>query len=143
MTPVFCFVLGLFFVVVCGAPIMYGADETTSSTTTTPWQQKLKYTFTAIAGNNYLVKWTTEIHADTAADAIHVRLQLDDTTTYNEQEWHPNPDIASGWAVASGFVKIDNPGAGSHDVDIDYSTSTAGQTVSIRRARIWIQEVNV
>ncbi len=136
-------ILALLVFVCHAAPIMYSADETTSSTTSTTMQEKLKHTFTAGTGKNYLIQWTAEIHAEPAADAIKVHLVFDDTTTYDEQEWHPNPDIASGWAVATGFVKVDNPGAGSHDFDIDYASSTAGQSVSIRRARIWIQEVNV
>lgn len=141
----YCYYIILFFFIfyALGSPIEYSADETTTSTTLTTMQQKLRHTFNAKDNISYLVEWTAEIHATTASDLIQICLELDDTTVYNQQNWHPSPDVSGGWAVVSGFVVLSGLSVGSHDIDIDYASGTNGQTVSVRRTRLYVTEVNV
>ena len=121
----------------------YMADEMESNTTSTTMQLKLNFTFPTVSDDaDFIISWTAEIHANSSASYINVCLMCDGMAL-NEQDWHPNPDggTEEGWAVASGW-KYADLNAGPHEFTIWFKSSTAGEMVKIRRARILAQPSN-
>ena len=124
-------------------PTRYVSDNGVTTNNSTTMITKLEYTFeTFNTYEDYLIQWTSEIHAGDTPDYIRVCLMFDGTPE-NDQNWHPDPNGgAGGWAVATGFVLL-TPGAGNHTFQINFSSSIEGEEVSIRRARLLIEPCNV
>ena len=123
-----------------GAPAIFSAESNDdSSTTGTGFVQKLKLTFTAEAAN-YIITYSAEIRSSDSGTKVLARMQEDDTTTHAESEVIPDSDELTGYGSFSGF-KLVTLTAASHDFDIDFASSQAGQTVNIRRARLVAMKV--
>lgn len=111
----------------------YAEDESTSSTTSGTYQQKLRLTTGSLVGGNYFIQWHYEGY--TSDIDANFRVQVDDTTTISEIE-HVSVDEGDKhyWSSFSGIKRI-NLSAGVHNIDIDYNDDGGG-SAQIRRARI-------
>lgn len=116
-------------------------DNTTSSTTSTTYQQKLRLTYNAPTATTYRIGWYAELQENTiglfSSGTVLGRVQVDDTTTLSEVEVRSH--LQDPWIPFSGFAYVDLKAA-SHNIDLDYRSGD-GSTVEIRRARIEIWRV--
>ena len=115
----------------------YAGSNSVSTTTSTTFQEKVKLIFAATDAD-YLIEWTAEVRVQNSNRKINVRCQFDDTQVINDLVINPSRSSAD-WGVVSGFIKVALT-EGSHDVDIDFRSSTAGALVGIRSARIKITQ---
>ena len=135
-------------------PEFIASDEETTAfvTTSTTFQEFLSLTFTAPLATNYEVRWFYVWSHDSQANDFEARVQLDNTTDLidpNDTGIHKQEpkDSAGGGTggtnqryVAAGH-RIVALTQGSHDVDLDFRTSSGGDestvyhaVISVRRA---------
>lgn len=115
--------------------LYYAEDSTTTNNTSTTYYQKLRLTFTAVAGD-YLINYSGEVSASNNATSVFTRVELDDTTTLGEHNWAPDTTTNLGFGPIAGFKKVTLT-AGSHDIDFDFAASTpGGNTVSMKNVRL-------
>lgn len=119
--------------------IEYGESEGTSSRTFTSYYNKVSKTFTAEA-SDYLIFWTAEVYSSDSGTRVKTLCEVDNTTTVNEVDWHPDTSQITGFGPASGFRKL-ALAAGSRTIDLDYASTQSGKSVSIRRARVYAVKV--
>jgi len=112
----------------------YAESEGASSTTSATYQQKLRLTFTAEAGD-YEIQWYSEIYSSDSGTRVQTRVQVDDTTNLCITDWNPDDNQKVGYGPTSGFRR-QTLTAGSHNIDFDFSTSQAGKSVTVRRVRL-------
>lgn len=123
-----------------GVVIEYSGDDTETNTTSTSYVEKLRHTYTASGANDYLVEWSAEVRTTLAKTCAKLRIQSDDTTTHNEVVFQAVPDAVDGWMLETGLFVLQSPASGPHDVDVDFSTSTAAEMVFVRNVRIIVTE---
>ncbi len=112
----------------------YNNDDSESTTTGTVFIQKLRLTFTALA-TDYDITWSCDISQDTAGEEVKYQFQEDDTTTLNAGEIQSDTNDGASFTTVGGTVRRTLTAA-SHDFDIDFSSTTGGNTARIRNARI-------
>lgn len=126
---------------VFGTEYHYTESESTSSTTSGTYQEKVKLTTSSLPSGNYHIEWSAEIQ--TTDNDMLVRCQLDDTTLLNEPKHSTGASGAEGTSTyftsVGGFRRLALNGV--HTIDIDYN-SDGGGTASIRRARITLWRVS-
>lgn len=113
----------------------YTLEEDQSSTSSTSWQQKARFSANAVPTGIYRVAWYYEWNYDSQWRDFQARVQVDDTTTLAEQVEEPADSGSDQWHPASGFGYV-SLAEGNHYVDIDYRASDTGDVSSIRNARI-------
>lgn len=111
------------------------SSESISTTTSTSWQRKLRLALSDLEAGKYRIDWYYEWAYDNGNFQFKSRVQIDDTSTYMEQEVRPTPASTNKYRDASGFAYM-NLTSGDHDIDLDYCSSKNGKTSYIRRARI-------
>ena len=130
--------LVLFFTSVFGTISFYDSSEGVSTMNSTTLSNKLQMVVNIASTADYLIEWNAEIQACNGGYNVDICLQKNGPLTINDQSWDPG----AGWGVAFGFY-VTNLAAGEHTFDINYSTGTEGSNVSIRRARMKIEEINL
>lgn len=125
---------------VFGALADYVYDETTNSTTSTNFVNKLTLTTSGISTGTYRIGWSYERSAASASDDFLCRVQLNDTTELNNTRTRIAPSNIAYFFDAGGFVYIDLT-AGDYHVDLDFCSSKNGKAVAIRRVSIEIWRV--
>lgn len=116
---------------VFGSEFAQNASITSSSTTLTTYQNKLRLAMTSVPSGNYLIFWGCEYY-NSAGNNGNIRVQLDDVGTIAES--HEYDDVWYDYRASMGLWY----GAlnGDHDVDLDYRSISGGGTEYIRQARI-------
>lgn len=112
----------------------YNNDDSESTTTGTAFVQKLRLTFTALA-TDYDITWSCDISQDTAGEEVIYRFQEDDIFTLNAGEIQSDTNDGASFTTVGATVRRTLTAA-SHDFDIDFSSTTGGNTARIRNARI-------
>ncbi len=112
----------------------YAIDDSTSSTTSTTYQQKLRFSVNDIPSGYYRMGWYYEWQYQNTSNDFRGRVQINDTTTIMEHQQEGKDTGADQWAPVSGFYPTTL--SGSYNIDMDYCSSSNGVSTSIRRARI-------
>lgn len=115
-----------------------GADEGMSTTTSTTFQQKLRLTIAATAGD-YKLEWYYEWSCSSVSSNFLARIQQNDSVTHMSHVQENQDGNVSQTNQAHGF-RIINLSAGTHDFDLDYA-GTSGNTSRIQSARLFIQKL--
>lgn len=125
---------------VFGTEFASNNSETTSTTTSTSYQQKVRLSVTGISAGTYRIGWYYEWNDASgeewytgAVSSMYARVQVDDTTTLAEKRMGTNS--ADYWGMDSGHY-IGSLTSGNHNIDIDYRAENASYSAGIRRARI-------
>lgn len=141
---VFLFLFG-FYAGVDGDPESYQIQNDAVTTTTTTMTNVMTFNFTAVAGIQYWVIWSSEMHASPSAAFVKACLTLDGVVTENEQVVHPIPDISieEGWIAAMGQDILKDLTPGQHTIRLGFSSGTEGEEVGIRRVRIVLNELGI
>lgn len=129
-----------FFSLVNGILYVDAASEGVSSESAGIYTQKLRLNFTATLLNVYQVAWTYALQSSAAEYGLHLRVQLDDIDTLSAIVWQPLPDNTLGWNEKSSWIILRGLSVGVHTVDMDFMSSAAGQTVSVKGARLYVEE---
>lgn len=124
----------LYTIATSGGYNLYGESESTSSTTSSSYQQKLRITTSSLAAGDYSVRWFFEYAVASNNKQIGYRVQIDDSTTIHEINPEPR---SNNYESSGGFKKI-TLSAGVHTIDIDYK-ALAGKAAKIRNARLEIR----
>lgn len=105
-----------------------------SITGTTAFQQKLRLTFTAVAGT-YIVFGKFSWRFSSTAISFKARIQTDDATDGFNFELEPKDiGVTELDSVCTFYlVTLD---AGSHDIDLDYGTTNISETAYISNSRL-------
>lgn len=118
--------------------VQYDEDDTARSTTNeTGFDLAQRLTTTALVGGTYRVGWYYTWRQESIADNFQARVQVDGTIVhYHEQE--PKDDNAAQRHVAAGFAYV-TLGAGSIDIDLEFSTNDSldASWIYVSRLEIW------
>lgn len=112
-------------------------DETTSSTTSSTYQNKLNLTTGVLPAGRYRIGWYCEGAQSTTSDRFQMRVQIDDSDTLG-QTMEETADT-DDWMPHGGYAYRNL--SGSISIDMDWREQ-AGGTASIRRARLEIWRVS-
>lgn len=112
-------------------------DSSTTTTTATEFQQKLRLNLTGLEAGIYRIGFSYECMGSNKGQFVG-RVQVDDTTTIYEVDEELRP--SAGWRSCSGFGKVTLT-AGDHFVDLDYCTTQSNGASKIRRARLEIMGI--
>jgi len=107
-------------------------NESETSTTSSQYVQKLRLNFTPET-DNYFVWFYGEVYTSNRSKPVKTRIQINDTETI-----HESSRIPMGWKSFSGEY-IKHFTAGSHFIDLDVAAE--GNSVSIRRARLFVTKI--
>lgn len=69
---------------------------------------------------------------------IKTRVQINDVYTISENQFDTR---GLGYFLPCSGFKVVNLPEGNHEIDIDFCTSTSGQTVRIRKARLLLWRI--
>ena len=88
----------------------------------------------------YMVLWSAEGYNSVANKGVRIRIQVDDTTTWNESTI--GYVLSNEYAIMTGFFRVYLDTTGSHDIDLDFSRQAGSPsfTAGIRRARLYIKK---
>lgn len=124
------------FNTIFGSAFSTVSDDSTSSTTSTTYQQKLRMaTSSLVASAVYRIGWYYEWQYRSSTHDIRVRGQVNDATTFFEQQEEPQDIGVDQWHVGSGFYYYTASTSAPINIDIDYSSTSNNQS-SIRKTRI-------
>jgi len=119
--------------------IFMASSESVSSTTSDSYSQKVRLNFTTRACP-YFVWYYSEVYTSNRNNTIGTRVQIDDTETIHEANVIPAKTGYLGWGSMSGeYIKEFTEG--SHFIDLDFKTRNNGNSVSLRRTRIYVTEI--
>jgi len=118
--------------------MLQGSEEALDSTTNTSWTQAWRYSPTLEVAT-YLVWYYCEYTSSSGSYRVHVRVQIDDTTTIAEGAFEPEALIASEIDTMGGVFFFTSASAGVHNFDFDFYTE--GATAYIRSKRIVLMKV--
>ena len=119
-------------------PVEFGSnyiiveDASTTMTTATEFQQKLRLDATDLKAGIYRIGYSYECMGSNQGQFM-ARVQIDDTTVIYEVDEELRPSL--GWRPCSGFGKI-ALSEGNHFIDLDYCTTQSNGVSRIRRARL-------
>lgn len=121
-----------------GSELQWTEDLTTSSTTSSSWQQKLRLTTTDLPLGDYILLYSAVIEGSLSSTFVGVQLEQDDTTVLAEAEVSPGPSsslVFSGHVVRSSF-------SGVHTFDIDWRRASGGGQAYISGARLTLWRIS-
>jgi len=110
-------------------------DSTWNSNTV--WQDKVTLTWTPITTGNRLFIWQAEIEASSTTTSTEARMYFDTGSTEWGYTEHENENVGNKWTFA-GFKRIELTVAQQYSVGLDYRTEGTRNTARIRRARIYV-----
>ena len=110
-------------------------DYTTTATTSTALQQKLRMTTKYLAAGEYVISWSYAYR--NSGNDVDIRVMLDDTTELHRLYWNPYP-AENKYHFHDGGFDIRNLTEGKHTVDIVYAGVNKGAT-SVWNARLHVQ----
>lgn len=121
-----------------GATTIFGeayqavSSEPQSDTTLTTFQNKVTLTTPAINAGTYLIMFYTEARTSAANKQMQVRMRVDGTDACLIDVY---PPIGNFWLPCAGFRPISLL-AGVHTVTLDWRSTAAAFTASVRRGRL-------
>jgi len=124
-------------------PVQFGdaytiaEDQTTTITTSTEFQQKLRLNVSSVKEGSYRVGFSYECMGSNQGQ-FKARVQVNDLTTIYEVDEELRP--SAGWRPCSGFGKVTLT-AGDHFIDLDYCTTQTNGASKIRRVRLEIMGI--
>lgn len=121
-----------------GTNLQWVEDLTSSSTTSSSWQQKLRLTTTDLPLGDYILLYAAVIEGSLASTYVGVQLEQDDTTVLAEAEVAPGPSsslVFSGHVVRASF-------SGIHTFDIDWQRASGGGQAYISGARLTLWRIS-
>jgi len=121
-----------------GASEQEASSDGTSTTTSVTYVQKIRMTTPSLTSGDYRIGYSYEWNMDATNRSFSGRVQINDTTTISEITQQPSTTTA--WHTESAIYY--HTGSGVLDIDIDFLTSNATGTASIRRARLEIWRVS-
>ena len=113
----------------------YTIEDAQSSTSSTAWQQKARFTANGLPAGTYRVSWFYEWGYSNLTRDFQCQVQVDDTTTLASHREEAKDSGTDQQRPGSGFGFVTLT-AGNHYVDVDYRASNAGDTARIRNTRI-------
>lgn len=113
----------------------YDEDLDISGTNSTAFQEKLRLTVSGVPIGNYRIGWTFDWRVSKTNEIINLRIQMDDTDDLFSYTGIPYVD-ANYWHTNSSFYYYSALVSGSHNIDIDYCSSSTGATAEVRNARL-------
>lgn len=118
----------------------YENDEALAEFTNTlqTYEEANKFTTASLAAGDYRIGVSFEIKTSNANRAVAYRVQIDDTTTVQE-----NIEVMTGDYASFSFASRQTLTAATHDIDIDVRRVAAqAATVSIRNIRVDLWRVS-
>ena len=118
--------------------VQYDEDDTARSTTNeTGFDLAQRLTTTALVGGTYRVGWYYTWRHESISDNFQARVQVDGTTVHSHEQ-EPKEDDIEQRAVVSGFAYV-TLGAGSIDIDLEFSTDDNNDAswIYVSRLEIW------
>jgi len=109
------------------------SDETTSSTTSTSWQEKMSVDIDDLPAGKYRIGWYYEWQYKHGSFEMKVRIQVDNSTTIHE--FFQEPENTKSWYTESGFKYVTLT-EDDHTIDVDYCGNKSGKTALIRAVRL-------
>lgn len=118
----------------------FAKDASESSTTSTTYLQKLRLTTSSVPAGTYHIAyaWTWKYSLITAD--FKARCRVDSNTIVDEIIITPSSVAVNQQNIVSSFDNI-VLGAGTHTVDIDYSSSDVLGTASIKNTKIELYKI--
>jgi hypothetical protein len=129
------------------------SEETTAGTTTsTTFQQFMRYTTPSVAAGDYLIQWFYIWNHDATTSDFEGRVQVDDTTDLIDPSGtgihKAEPKDAAGGGVGGSTQRYTASGmrevtltAATHNIDIDYRTDVGGTSSTIYHGVIVVWRV--
>ena len=117
---------------VFGEAYTSAVSEAQSDTTLTPFRNKLTLTTPALNAGTYLVLLFCEARTSSANKQMQVRVQIDAVDAALLDVY---PPLANLWLPVSGFKPV-ALAAGVHAVTLDWRSTSAAFTASVRKARL-------
>lgn len=111
-----------------------------SITGTTTFQQKLRLTFTAVAGTYLIFGKFSWRYSSVSAAEFKAMIETDDSFSGFTFQLEPQDAGAEQDDSVCTFY-IQNLTAGSHNIDMDYGTSSVSETAYIQKARLAVWRV--
>lgn len=118
------------------------SDNTTSSTSSTSFQQKLRLTTGTLPIGTYRIGWYYEWNFSNASQDFRGRVQGDDIIDLMEHRQEPKDPNSDQSNVVSGFAYVTTTSEDTHFIDLDYCSSTGIYTAYIRNAKLEIWRVS-
>ncbi len=119
----------------------YVESNAESSTSSTTFQQKVRLNLTNIPSGDYLVSWNAQFRGDKKSTTFEIQILEDSSTQIDLAQWVPFANNDGGYPKQSGFVQRTLT-AGNHTFDLDYRTTTSGDTAAIKNARVMAWKVS-
>ena len=114
-------------------------SEVESSTTSTTFQEKLQLSVSIDTTGTFMLEWYAEARQQSVGDAVECRVQQDDTDTHALCRFYSGDSGGTNWLSDfqpfAGHIIL-GLDAGSYDFDLDYRSTSSGNTTEIRRARL-------
>jgi hypothetical protein len=111
------------------------ASPTEQQTTNDVFQQKVRLSAVGLTGGTYRIGWYYEWRYNSGVRDFRAQVQVDDTTILMDHQQEPKDTGDDQNHPASGFAYI-SLSSGDHNIDLDWCCSNAGDTATIRRARL-------
>ena len=119
-----------------------GVSEAQTNSTIVAFTQKLRETIVVVAPDSaFLVMYSCELQSTDAGTQVKARVQLDDGAPDLAAVQLDPSVVAAGWQPFSGHAQV-GLAPGAHTFDLDFASSQAGETVSIRNARIIVVKMS-
>jgi len=109
------------------------SDETTSSTTSTSWQEKVSFDIDDLPAGKYRIGWHYEWQYKHGSFEFKARIQVDNSTTIHE--FFQEPENVNSWYTESGFRYVTLT-EDDHTIDVDYCGTKSGKVARIRAVRL-------
>lgn len=120
-----------------GMGYFYGEDNSTSSTSSSTFQQKLRLTTGSLAAGTYRIGWYYQWRISVTNNDFIARVQVDDSTTLFTHQQEPQDSGGDQAHQGCGFRHLALT-AGVHNIDLDYSTDGSGTSfIWNSRLEIW------
>ncbi|NPV12870.1 MAG: hypothetical protein HPY57_13950 [Ignavibacteria bacterium] len=106
------------------------SNDTQINFTNKTYLQRLNITTPNLPNGKYRVGWNAEVTTNNTNNSIYIRIQHNDTTTYNKASIEPKDTI--NWHSVSGFFYVTISGVNTFDMDYRVN----GNTGRLRYARM-------
>jgi hypothetical protein len=113
----------------------YIEDSTESSTSSTSWVEKMRLTASGIPEGSYRIGWTFQWRHSKSNTQFNAQITVDDTAQIFLYLASPYVDVLY-WQPVTGFYYYDVLTSGTHYIDLDYLSSSAGSTSYIKECKM-------
>jgi hypothetical protein len=118
-----------------GSDASYAISDGVSATTSITFINKTQLITDSMPSGIYRVGYCAEIQHESTSQDTHVRLTIDGTTV---NEVNDRLSSAVSWASVGGFAYFDAEADATHEINVDFHSSSTGKIAYIRRGRVEI-----